>query len=65
MLHRSRSLVAFCTLTMAGSLSAQQQARVAAAADSTALPKRIAWRSLGPTNQAGRISVTEALRRVA
>ena len=30
MLHRSRLLVAFCTLTMAGSLSAQQQARVAA-----------------------------------
>ncbi|HET7739196.1 MAG TPA: hypothetical protein VFL67_00935, partial [Mycobacterium sp.] len=54
---RARSLAALCTLTIAGSLGAQQAARAAAASPDTTRPKSIPWRSVGPTNQAGRVSV--------
>ena len=54
---RARSLAALCTLTIAGSLGAQQAAHAVAASPDTTRPKSIPWRSVGPTNQAGRVSV--------
>jgi photosystem II stability/assembly factor-like uncharacterized protein len=56
-MSRARSLAAVCSLAAAaGALGAQQPPRAAAPPDTDAR-KSIAWRSVGPTTQAGRISV--------